>query len=146
MPYVPSAAETALRAVVTALSGLGARVERNLAIDMTMNIPGGGLIVVRDGDPGQPEMTLGNISYHYEHGADVEIFVTNFRTSLDQAFDELRQAVGAALLADRTLGGAVLWANPSAPVAIDLPSATEKPIKAASIPLQLVYVTDNPLN
>lgn len=145
MSYSPSVGEAALIALKAVLSGLGATVLRNIPVDVTMAVPTGGLIILRDGDPGEPEMTLGPVTYQYDHMAEVEIFVRGARSGLDARFDALRQAVGSAILADRRLGGAVMWANPAAAVALDLPSSSEVPIKAASIPVQLVYVTSNPL-
>lgn len=146
MPYTPSTAEAVLLALKSALSGLGAVVHRNIAADTVVAVPAGGLIILRDGDPGEPEVVLGLISYHYEHEVEVEIFAQGPRAGLDERFDTLRQAVGVALLADRTLGGVVMWVEPAAAVSLDLPSAGDTPIKAATIPVRLTYVTDNPLN
>ncbi len=147
MPYLPSKAEAVLLALEAQLATVsGVIVRRNTPVEAAMEVPAGGLIILRDGEPGEPEVVLSPVTYHYEHQAEVEIYVTGPRRLLDQQFDTLRQAVGLALFADRTLGGAVMWVDPVAAVAMDLPALSELPIKAASLPVRLVYVTSNPLN
>ena len=70
-------------------------------------IPDGGLIIVRDGDPGEPEQALGGFgSTYYEHAVEIEVYVEEGDAAArDAAFDDLLQQIGAALEADPTLGG-----------------------------------------
>jgi hypothetical protein len=57
-----SKAEQVLAALEALLETVpGATVERNSALPE--KIPDGGLIVLRDGDPGQPERALGGLVY-----------------------------------------------------------------------------------
>jgi hypothetical protein len=49
-------------------------VERNSVLPE--KIPDGGLIVMRDGDPGEPEQALGGFgSTCYQHAVEVEVYV-----------------------------------------------------------------------
>jgi hypothetical protein len=66
----------------------------------------GDLIILRDGDPGEPEQPLGGFgSADYQHTVGIEICVEEGdATARDAAFDNLLQQIGAALEADPTLG------------------------------------------
>ena len=35
-------------------------------------VPADGLLILRDGDPGEPEVTLSPTRYHYQHRAEIE--------------------------------------------------------------------------
>jgi hypothetical protein len=63
----------------------------------------------------------------------------------DAAFDTLISAIGAALTADRTLGGLCDWVEPEAPASVDLPVEGAAALKAAVITLNLRYTTASPL-
>jgi hypothetical protein len=66
-------------------------------------IPAGGLIILRDGDQGEPEQALGGFgSTYYQHAVEVE---EGDAAARDAAFDALLQQIGAALEADPTSGG-----------------------------------------
>ncbi len=82
-----------------------AKVERNSGVPE--KIPAGGLIVLRDGDPGAPDTALGGFGgAYYSHDVEVELYVEEGAASArDAAFDTLVQAVGVALETDPTLGG-----------------------------------------
>lgn len=67
-------------------------------------IPAAGLIILRDGPPGEPEVTLSPVRYHYQHRAELEV-VVQAGSGRASAFDGLIAAIGAAHKADRTLGG-----------------------------------------
>ena len=135
---MPSKSETVLLALQALLTPLAGKVERNTVIPT--RVPSRGLIILRDGDPGQPP-----IDYSYEHAAEIEIYVQKDRDLLDAAFDDLRTSIGAAIVADRTLGGACDWVEPFAPQAIELPGEDSVTVKAATISVMLHYSTPNPL-
>jgi hypothetical protein len=80
-------------------------VERNSVLPE--KIPDSGLIVVRDGDPGEPEQALGGFgSTYYQHAIEIEVYVEGGDPAArDAAFDALLQQIGVALEADPTLGG-----------------------------------------
>jgi hypothetical protein len=82
-------------------------VERNSVLPD--RIPDGGLIILRDGDPGEPEHALGGIgNVYYQHAVEIEIYVEEGDAAVrDAAFDGLLRQIGAALEIDPTLGGGV---------------------------------------
>jgi hypothetical protein len=123
--------------------GVTRLVERNLVLPD--QIPRDGLVILRDGNPGEPEVTLSPLMYHYEHAAEVELFVQMADNRNDAALDDLGAAVGAALAVDRTLGGLCDWAEASAPVPTDLPVEGAASIKAALLTVTLHYSTPDPL-
>jgi hypothetical protein len=70
-----SKAEQVLGALKALLETVpNAAVERNSVLPET--IPGGGLIVLRDGDPGEPEQPLGGFgNAYYQHAVEIEAYV-----------------------------------------------------------------------
>ena len=70
-----SKAEQALEAIRTLLEAVpGAVVERNSVLPE--KVPAGGLIILRDGDPGEPEQALGGFgNAYYQHAVEVEVYV-----------------------------------------------------------------------
>ena len=103
---MPTTRETALAALLVRLQPLAALVLRDEVLPE--RIPAAGLIILRDGQPGEPEVTLSPLRYHYQHRAELEVVVQapNGRAS---AFDTLIAAIGTALDSDRTLGGLCDW-------------------------------------
>ncbi len=138
--------ETILSALLAALETVpGATVLREEVLPE--RVPAGGLVILRDGDPGTPEVTLSPLSYYYEHKAEIEVIVQG-KTPAARAvvFDTLVQAISIALTADRTLGGLCDWAEAEAPQPVDLPVEGAEALKAAVIAVVLHYSLDNPLD
>lgn len=137
--------EAALKAMFAALSGIaGAVVKRNEP--EVAKIPPGGLIVLRDGEPGEPDVLLSPTSYIYTHRAEVVVQVQDGDSATrDAAMDTLLQAVGQAVIADETLGGVVDMVSLGGPELIDEPVEGAATIKAALVPVYLEYVTSTPL-
>ena len=107
-------------------------------------IPPTGLIILRDGKPGEPEVTLSPLTYFYEHRAELEV-VIQAGTGRDALFDALTASIGAALASDRTLGGLCDWVEAEAPEPVDLPIEGAAALKAAVIIVVLHYATTDPL-
>lgn len=107
-------------------------------------IPPLGLLILRDGQPGEPEATLSPLRYHYQHRAELEV-VVQAGSDRPAAFDTLIAAIGSVLTADPTLGGLCDWLEPEAPVPVDLPIEGAAAIKAAVITVVLHYTTASPL-
>ena len=139
---MPTTRETVLAALHARLQPLVARTLRDEVLPE--RIPAAGLIILRDGQPGEPEVTLSPLRYHYQHRAELEIFV-QAGTGRASAFDDLVAAIGAALEADRTLGGLCDWVEPEAPAPVDLPVEGAAALKAAVITVVLHYTTTGPL-
>ena len=95
--------EQVLAAVFTALQTVpGATVRRNEALPQA--VPAGGLIIMRDGTPGEPDVTLNPRSEYYSHAIDVEAFVPDNDSGV---LDDLLRAIDVALAADESFGGIV---------------------------------------
>jgi hypothetical protein len=107
-------------------------------------VPAAGLLILRDGDPGEPAVTLSPLRYHYHHRAEIEA-VVQAGTGRDAAFDALAGGVGIVLAADRTLGGLCDWVEAEAPRPVDLAVEGAATFKAAVIPIVLHYASADPL-
>lgn len=138
---MPTPRETILTALHARLKTLPATALRGEVLPE--RIPAAGLIILRDGDPGEPEITMSPLRYHYQHSAEIEVVVQS--AGRDAAFDSLIASIGAALEADRTLGGLCDWIEPEAPKPVDLPVEGAAALKAASITVTLHYTTASPL-
>jgi hypothetical protein len=107
-------------------------------------VPSAGLLILRDGDPGEPAVTLSPLRYHYQHRAEVEAVVQS-TIGRDAAFDAVASGIGTVLAADRTLGGRCDWVEAEAPRPVDLPVEGAASLKAAVIPIVLHYASADPL-
>ena len=139
---MPTTRETTLVALHTRLQPLAALVLRDEVLPE--RIPPAGLIILRDGQPGEPEVTLSPLRYHYQHRAELEVVVQS-GTGRASVFDTLIAAIGTALEADRTLGGLCDWVEPEAPASVDLPIEGAAALKAAIVTVVLHYTTNGPL-
>ncbi|RID90004.1 acyl-CoA transferase [Gemmobacter lutimaris] len=139
---MPTTRETILAALHARLQPLAALTLRDEVLPE--RIPAAGLIILRDGQPGEPEVTLSPLRYHYQHRAELEVVVQapNGRAS---TFDTLIVAIGAAIEADRTLGGLCDWVEPEPPASVDLPIDGAAALKAAVITVVLHYTATGPL-
>lgn len=107
-------------------------------------IPPAGLMILRDGTPGEPGVTLSPPTYHFQHRAELEMIVQS-ATDRDALFDALVAQVGAVLAADRTLTGLCDWVEPEATEPVDLPVEGAASLKAGIIPITLHYATSDAL-
>ena len=139
---MPTTRENILAALQARLHPLAALVLHDEVLPE--RIPTAGLIILRDGQPGEPEVTLSPLRYHYQHRAELEV-VVQAGTGRASAFDTLIAAIGTALEADRTLGGLCDWVEPEAPASVDLPIEGAAALKAAVITVVLHYTTTGPL-
>ncbi|WP_420024470.1 acyl-CoA transferase (plasmid) [Cereibacter azotoformans] len=98
---------------------------------------------IHDGEPGEPEVTLSPLRYHYQHRAEIEAVVQS--ADRDTTFATLCASIGAAISTDRTLGGRCDWVEAEAPRPVDLPVDGAASLKAAVIPVILHYSTGDPL-
>jgi hypothetical protein len=138
---MPTPRETILTVLHARLSALPASALR--CVVMPERVPAAGLLILRDGDPGEPDVTLSPVTYHYQHRAEIEAVVQG--PDRDGAFDTLCASIGAVLAVDRTLGGLCDWVEAEAPQPVDLPVEGATSLKAAVIPVVLHYSTADPL-
>ncbi len=138
---MPTPRETILTALHTRLSALPATALRGDVLPE--RVLAEGLLILRDGEPGEPEVTLSPLAYHYQHRAEIEAVVQGPDRNAD--FDTLCASIGASLTTDRTLGGFCDWVEAEAPRPVDLPVERAASLKAAVIPVVLHYSTADPL-
>nr|WP_223115872.1 acyl-CoA transferase [Paracoccus amoyensis] len=134
--------ESILAALHTRLSALPSVVLRGDVLPE--RVLSAGLLILRDGEPGEPEVTLSPLTYHYQHRAEIEAVVQG--SDRDATFDVLCASIGAALASDRTLGGICDWVEAEAPRPVDLPVEGAASLKAAVIPVILHYTVADPLS
>ena len=138
---MPTPRETILIALHARLSMLPATALRGDVLPE--RIPTDGLLILRDGDPGEPEVTLSPLRYHYLHRAEIEAVVQG--PDRDADFDTLTASIGAVVAFDRTLDGLCDWIEAEAPQPVDLPVEGAASLKAAVIRVSLFYTTSDPL-
>jgi hypothetical protein len=142
-----SKAEQVLEGLKASLETVaGATVQRNSVLPE--KIPAGGLIILRDGDPGEPEQALGGFgSTYYQHAVEIEVYVEEGDAAArDAAFDALLQQVGTTLEADPTLGGLVFGLTYGRPeTSIEAVSGAPA-IKSATLTVTIDYESDAPLS
>ena len=135
--------ENILAALFIQLTGVGgATVLRNIALPT--RIPAAGLVILRDGTPGEPEVSLSPLTYHYDHEAVVEVIVQGEVTQ-DAQFDAICVAIGARLASNRTLGGLCDWLEGAAPDPTEIITEGGEPMKGAAVTVTMTYSTTNPL-
>ena len=136
--------EQVLSSLFTLLQGIGGGtiVLRNEVLPE--RIPAAGLLILRDGTPGEAEVTLSPLRYHWQHRAEVEVFIRG-SSGLELAFDALAERVGQVIAADRTLGGLCAWIETDAPEPADLAVEGAPTIRAAVLILTLHYTSNDPL-
>ena len=121
-------------------------VARNSALPE--KVPDGGLIILRDGDPGEPEEALGGFgNAYYQHAVEIEVYVEEGDAAArDAAFDALLQQVGTTLEADPTIGGLAFVLTYGRPEpAIEAVSGAPA-IKSATLTVTVDYETSAPLS
>jgi hypothetical protein len=141
-----SKAEQVLEGLRAALETVSdAVVQRNTVLPE--KIPDGGLIILRDGDPGEPEQALGGFeSTYYQHAVEVEVYVEHGDAAArDAAFDALLQQIGVALETDPTLGGLAFGITYGRPEPAIEAVAGAAAIKTATLTVAIDYETDAPL-
>ncbi len=137
--------ERVLAALSTRLRAIPlATVKRNEALPSS--VPAGGLVILRDGDPGEPDVTLNPRTEFFSHRAEIEAFVTQpTGGGGETALDALLAEIGIALAADRGLGGLAENLTWSAPETSVLTIEGAAPILTARITVTIEYLVSDPL-
>ena len=107
-------------------------------------IPPAGLMILRDGNPGEPSVTLSPLTYHFQHRTELEVIVQS-TTDRNALLDAIIGQIGAVIAVDRTLGGLCDWIEPEAPEPVDLPVEGGASLKAAIVVVVLHYTAANSL-
>ena len=118
-----------------------AKIERNrLRPD---RIPPEGLLILRDGEISEPEVLLSPLTYVWTHVARVEVYSASGNP--DTHLDDLLISVASVMNADPTLNGELDQMEIGPP---DFDGAAPEggpDVKAAILPIRLIYETSNPL-
>lgn len=110
-------------------------------------VPAEGLFILREGDPGEPEVTLSPPRYHYQHRVEIEALVQHAeQVQRDLALDDLLGVLAQALEGQTNLGGFVDYLHIETPDFLSETVEGAPTIKAAVVPVILEYSTTNPLN
>lgn len=133
-----------LRALLDA--GCEARVERNSVLPE--KIPSRGLIVIYDGDPGEPEQVLGGFNNaYYEHQIEVVLYMEEGNAAQrDQKFDGLLLNIGEILEGNPTLDGLVAGLSYARPETAIEPVLGGPAIKTGTLIVIAEYDTASPLS
>lgn len=109
-------------------------------------VPAGGKVVIDAGDPGEPQVILGPVTYLWTHRVPLLVVADGIEgVSPEQAVDDLLTPIGAAIVADRTLGGRADWFDAVAPETSDLVFESGPSPRRADAVLLVTYATTNPL-
>ena len=134
----------ALFAVLGQLS-LGTMVKRNAALPE--RIADHAMAILRDGEMGEPEVSLSPLTYHWQHQVAIELFVADPDTSTrDSRMDGLLTELASLIEADRTLAGVVEYAEIGQPKFAELAPEGTSGIKACLLPVVLHYSSAGPLS
>ena len=120
-------------------------VERNSVLPE--KIPDGGLVILRDGDPGEPEQSLGGFAgAYYQHAVEIEVYAEEGDAAArDAAFDDPLQQIGTALEADPTLGDLAFGLTYGRPEPSIEAVAGAPAIKSGTLNVTIEYETETPL-
>lgn len=105
-------------------------------------LPAGGLVAVQDGETVEETAILSPLRWQVRHLAEIVVAAPGVTPEARAAaLDALLVDIAAAVVADRTLGGAVEWAHPESPSFDDLEFEGAASIRAASVPVSLWFTT-----
>ena len=125
-------------------NALDANVRRNEVLPE--KVPAAGLVILRDGEPGEPDITLNPRTEFYAHRVELEVYVPRDPSGGGEAaLDQLLGAIGAALRVDETLGGLAENLTPSAPETGALALEGTPPMLTARIIVTIEYLVSDPL-
>jgi hypothetical protein len=110
-------------------------------------VPANGRIIIRTGDPGEPEIDLSPLAYNWSHRIPIEFVAVETPTlTSEEALDDMLVRFGAAIAADRHLGGLCEWLGIAAPGSEDIYTDGAEPPRGAELVLTANYVTDSELS
>ena len=139
--------ENAIGAVFAVLGQLSlvTMVKRNAALPE--RIADHAMAILRDGEMGEPEVSLSPLTYHWQHQVAIELFVADPDASTrDARMDGLLTELASLIEADRTLAGVVEYAEIGQPKFDELAPEGTSGIKACLLPVVLHYSSAGPLS
>ena len=142
--------ENAIGALFSVLGQLslgtsGTTVKRNAALPE--RVADHAMAILRDGEMGEPEVSLSPLTYHWQHQVAIELFVADPDASAREArMDGLLTELASLIEADRTLGGVIEYAEIGPPKFDELAPEGTSGIKACLLPVILHYSSSGPLS
>ena len=134
------------------LAALLLRLQSDLTTNVRRNevlperVPAEGLVILRDGDPGEPDVTLNPRSEFYSHRVEIEAYMARDPAGgSEAALDALLGTIGTALSMDPSLGGLAENLTPSAPETGALAIEGAAPILTARLIVTVEYLVNDPL-
>ena len=123
----------------------GTTVKRNAALPE--RIADHAMAILRDGEMGEPEVSLSPLTYHWQHQVAIELFVADPDASArDARMDGLLTELASLIEADRTLSGVIEYAEIGPPKFDELAPDGTSGIKACLLPVVLHYSSPGPLH
>ena len=137
--------EQIIAALTSILVGqLPSTIRRNEVLPEKLSAAG--LVILRDGDPGEPDVTLNPRTEFYSHRVEIEAYVPRDTSGGGEAaLDALLGAIGTALRIDSSLGGLAENLTPSAPETGALAIEGAAPILTARLTVTVDYLVSDPL-
>lgn len=108
--------------------------------DVPTRVRAGGRVVVRAGDPGDPEIDLSPLTYNWTHRIPLEVIMAD-EDALDAALVSIDTAIGV----DRQLGGLCEWLEAEAPSTQNVRAEGAAGARGALLSLVATYATSSPL-
>jgi hypothetical protein len=110
------------------------------------DISANGLIIIRDGDPGEGDRVIGGRVTYHQPSIEIEVFYQHEDNhTLETNFDALVQDIGSALEGNLTLSGVIEGMEYSLPDSGSEPVEGGKNIKFGVIDMVVDYQSATPL-
>ncbi len=123
----------------------GTTVQRNAALPE--RVADHAMAILRDGEMGEPEVSLSPLTYHWQHQVAIELFVADSdAVARDARMDGLLMELATLIEANRTLAGVVEYAEIGPPKFDELAPDGTGGIKACLLPVVLHYSSSGSLN
>lgn len=136
--------EQILQALFERLKTLDLPVKRNETLPQVISETG--IVMLRDGKQGEPEVILSPPICIFKHEAEVEVIVQAVKPEdRDKKLDEILVQIGVLLSSDVTLHGLTDYVYPKPPEILEEYIEGAPTMKAAVIPVVIEYSTTNPL-
>lgn len=136
--------EIVLNALFERLSTLDVTAKRN--DPLPQKIPDGGLVILRDGNVGEPEILLSPPCYIFTHRAELEVIVQKVTSAeRDQNLDAILVQIGELLQEDPRLSGEVDYMHAGSPEFVEELVEGGMTIKGAIVPIILEYSSNSNL-
>ena len=107
----------------------------------------GAIIVLRDGESGDPEVLLSPLTYIYEQVATLEIMIDNaYAQSQQTSLDDLLMIIGNLIDNNRSMNGLAEWMEAQAPEFLQEAVEGAPAIRAAAVNVLMRFSTTSPLH